>query len=253
MRRVRAFKPREMLSGLFRPETCSSILQAVETYNSVLDVHPLSFAVFRQAPWHHYGNLALEQTQVTMRTPFLDNDFVRTVFRAPDSSCVSSDVCRRLIADGNAALGSIRTDRGLGGRGGLFEAAARGFHEFLFKAEYAYDYGMPQSLAKIDHVLSGLGLERLFLGRHKAFHFRTWYHSRLAVYVKEMLLDSKTLSRPYLERKTVETTVTSHLKGVRNHTTEIHNLLTLELLHRLFIDSGSAQQIAHADNVVWVP
>ena len=46
--------------------------------------HPLSFAVFRQAPWHHYGILALEQTKLTVRTPFLDNDFVRTVFRAPE-------------------------------------------------------------------------------------------------------------------------------------------------------------------------
>ena len=40
-------------------------------------------------------------------------------------------------------------------------------HAFLelFKAEYAYDMGMPQGLARIDHPLSALRLERLFLGR----------------------------------------------------------------------------------------
>ena len=61
----------------------------------------------------------------------------------------------------------------------------------------------------------------------------------LANYVKEMLLDSRTLSRPYLERKGVEAIVSGHLKGNRNYTTEIHRLLSLELIHRLFVDAGN--------------
>ena len=51
--------------------------------------------------------------------------------------------------------------------------------EFTFKAEYAYDYGMPQWVARIDHVLSPLHLERLFLGRHKYAHYRVWYRDVL--------------------------------------------------------------------------
>jgi len=34
--------------------------------------------------------------------------------------------------------------------------------------------------------------------------------------------------------------VRGHLKGNRNHTAEIHKLLTLELLHRIFLDSGQS-------------
>jgi hypothetical protein len=30
--------------------------------------------------------------------------------------------------------------------------------------------------------------------------------------------------------------VRGHLKGDRNYTTEIHKVLTLELMHRLFVD-----------------
>ncbi len=104
-------------------------------------------------------------------------------------------------------------------------------------AEYAYDYGMPQWVARIDHMFSALHLERIFLGRHKFTHFRVWYRDALANYVREMLLDSRTLSRPYLQRETVEKLVKGHLKGDRNHTTAIHKLLTLEHLHRLFIDA----------------
>jgi asparagine synthase (glutamine-hydrolysing) len=237
LRRVRAFKPVEPLPGLFRPEFLSYVRQARETYTELLQGHPLSFAVFQQAPWHHYGLLALEQTQLSLRSPYLDNDFVRTVFRAPESALANDDVCLRLIADGDAALRRIRTDRGLaGGPGRLSSAASRGLLEFLFKAEYAYDYGMPQWLARIDHFLSPFSLERLFLGRHKFCHFRVWYRDALSTYVREMLLDPRTLSRPYLERNRLEAVVRGHLKGDRNYTTEIHKVLTLELLHRLFLD-----------------
>ena len=237
LRRVRAFKPVEPLPGLFHPEFVSYIQQAKETYGSLLQGHPLSFAVFRQAPWHHYGLLSLEQTQLSLRSPYLDNDFVRTVFRAPESACVNNDVCLRLIADGSPALRRIPTDRGLGGsRARLAAAASHRFLEFLFKAEYAYDYGMPQWVALTDHLLSPFRLERLFLGRDKFHHFRVWYRDSLSRYVRDVLLDPRTLSRPYLERKRLEAMVGGHLKGDRNYTNEIHKVLTLELLYRLFLD-----------------
>jgi len=63
-------------------------------------------------------------------------------------------------------------DRGIGGNSGhLRSAISRSFLEFTFKAEYAYDYGMPQWLARVDRTFSRLRLERLFLGRHKTITF----------------------------------------------------------------------------------
>jgi asparagine synthase (glutamine-hydrolysing) len=236
LRRVRAFKPVAPLPGLFAPEVGRYVDRADQTYGSLLREHPLSFAVFRQAPWHHYGLLALEQTQLSLRSPYLDNDFVRTVFQAPQSTLTSNDVCLRLIADGNVALREIRTDRGLAGRERLYAPVSRQMFEFQFKAEYAYDYGMPQWMAGIDHAVSPLRLERLFLGRHKFYHFRVWYRDALAAYLKDVLFDSRALSRPYLERKRLEEIVRSHVSGRRNYTTSIHKVLTLELLHRLFLD-----------------
>jgi len=96
---------------------------------------------------------------------------------------------------------------------------------------------MPQWVAQTDHLFSSLHLERLFLGRHKYYHFRVWYRDALSKYVQEMLLDPRTLSRPYIEPKALEAIVRGHVKGNRNYTTEIHKVLTLELLHRLFLDS----------------
>jgi asparagine synthase (glutamine-hydrolysing) len=237
LRRVRTFKPVEPLQGLFQPEFLASVRAAAETYTRQLHGNKLSFTVFRQSPWNHYGILALEQTQLALRTPFLDNDLIRTVFRAPDSALADSEDSLRLVADGKKDLLSIPTDRGLAGERGRASAALhRGLLEFLFKAEYAYDMGMPQSVARIDHAFSAFHLERLFLGRHKVFHFRIWYRDALASYVREMLLDPRSLSRRYIERKRLEEVVQGHLKGDRNYTDEIHKTLTLELIHRLFLD-----------------
>jgi len=180
--------------------------------------------------------LALEQTQLCMRSPFLDNDFVRTVFRSPLAALASNDVSLRLIKDGNPALLRIPTDRGLAGSGGAAQAIRKMLLEFSFKAEYASDMGMPQWLARLDKY-SPLRVEHLFLGRHKVFHFRVWYRDALANYLRETLLDARSLGRPYIEGKKLEAIVQGHISGNRNYTTELHKALTLELLHRLFIDN----------------
>ena len=227
------FKAEEPAPGLFSSELLPQIRAAKETYATARQVHPVTFVAFRQSPWHHFGVLGLEQTQVAVRSPYLDNDLVKTVYRAPGPVAINEAGRVRLIREGNASLARLRTDRGIG-LGSIF---SRGLHRFLFKAEYAYDMGMPQWIAQLDHLLAPIHLERLWLGRHKVFHFRVWYRDQLAQYVREMLLDRRSLSRPYLVPEALQTIVNGHLRGSRNYTTEIHGLLTLELVHRLFLDS----------------
>jgi len=111
------------------------------------------------------------------------------------------------------------------------------YEEFTFKCEYEYDHGMPQWLARIDYFFKPLHLERLFLGRHKFYHFRVWYRDRLSQYLKEVLLDSRTLSRPYLNGKLLEEIVNSHIKGNGNFTSEIHRILTSELIQRQLVEN----------------
>jgi asparagine synthase (glutamine-hydrolysing) len=245
LRSSRAFKPVSPAPGIFTRDFLGNVDLAATTYNEILRVHPLTFAVFRQAPWHHYGLLALEQTQLTIRSPFLDNDLVRTVFRSPPLSLAGADISLRLINDGDKSLMRIRTDRGLAGEHwGLSALMLRSYLEFTAKAEYAYDYGMPQWLATIDHIIAHLHPERVFLGRHKFYHFRVWYRDLLADYVKELLLDDRALARPYLDRKVVDAMVLDHVKGKRNATLSINKLITLELIHRLFIDSETQSNAA---------
>jgi asparagine synthase (glutamine-hydrolysing) len=248
LRQVVTFRSADLRVPVFSPGVLEYVAAAHRTYARTRAIHPVSFAVFRQAPWLHNRVFSIEQTQLTPRTPFLDNDLVGTVYRAPVKLRSSTDVCIRLIRDGNPALSRFPSDRGVGSQAQSIAAWAS---QFLltcqFKAEYACDYGMPQWLARIDHYLSSPGLERLFLGRHKLYHFRVWYRDVFAGYLKDILLDHLALSRPYIDQKHMEIVVSHHTRGIANYTTQIHTLLTLELLHRLLIDDEPQPMLTHAN------
>ena len=106
------FKPVAPTTGLYQQGFQPYLQQAAETYRGVLRAHPVTFAAFRQSPWYHWGVLTLEQSQLTVRSPYLDNDFVRTVYRAPAED--PDDIRLRLIGCGERRAGSdsIRSRRG---------------------------------------------------------------------------------------------------------------------------------------------
>lgn len=251
LRGVRGFKPVPIDNELYSREMLPYLDESEVTYAKQIHEHPVTFAAFRQAPWYNYGILSIEETQLSMRTPFLDNDLIRAIYRSPIHAFASNDVSLRIIADGNPALLRIPTDRGISPHGATpLQAVQHSVLEFLFKAEYAYDMGMPQWLAKFDHAFSSLHLERLFLGRHKPFHFRVWYRDKLNDYVKETLLDRRSLCRGLINDKKLKAMVDGHLSGTHNYTTELHKLLTLELIQRIFIDSSPGSCLAIANEAV---
>lgn len=237
LRNIVAFKPMPLSEGLFESGFRESVRNAAKTYWQELNIRTPSFIAFKQVPWHHYSRLSLELSQLTVRSPYLDNELVELAFRAPASLAMSNTASLRVIQDGNAQLGRLGTDRNLTLR--VEDVRGRIKHliqEFTFRAEYAFDYGMPHWLAKLDNAVSPLHLERVFLGRHKFYHFRIWYRDTLSDYVKAMLLDPLTLSRPYLHRETLQAMVKAHTRGTANHTLEIHRVLTAELIHRQLIE-----------------
>ena len=232
-----AFRPRPLNDALFEPQFLRHAQAGAAVYADEAKGNRISFIAFKQVPWFHRARFTIEQSQLTARSPYLDNDLVALAYRGVTDAAGGTNIALRLVAAGNAKVGRIPTDRGLEFRRvPILTAARHNFMEFTFKAEYAYDYGMPQFVASIDHRLAFLHLERLFLGRHKFYHFRVWYRDELSKFVKEVLLDQRTLSRPYYTRGSVENIVKQHLLGVRNYTLEIHQMLTCELIQRQLIE-----------------
>jgi asparagine synthase (glutamine-hydrolysing) len=233
LRSIRAFRPRRQNKEIFNPEFIMYIDRATHTYGEVAKGNPLTFAVFKQAPWFNYNRLCLEQSQLTMRTPFMDNELIALVYRAPYETVISDDTSLRLIQDGNRELSKVITNRGVGDTtSNIISKARQILFEGLRRAEMGYDYCMPQWLCPVDYWLTPLHLEHVFLGWNKFYHFRIWYRDQLSSYVKDILLDPSSLRRPHINKRFVEPMINRHIKGDRNYTTEIAQLLTIELLYR---------------------
>src|SRR5262249_8361517 len=159
-------------------------------YNREIQDNRLSFVAFKQVPWHHFARFSIEQSQLTVRSPFLDNDLVSMAYRAPEGVTADKNFVFQMIAESDPALAEIETDRGVKWASTSLLSKCRNlWQQFTFKSEYTYDYGMPHWLAKIDNALMPMHLERLFLGRHKFYHFRLWYRDSLADDVRSVLLD----------------------------------------------------------------
>jgi asparagine synthase (glutamine-hydrolysing) len=234
-----AFKPAGLDKNLFEGGFYSFVKDAEATYErEAATVGRTTFICSKQVPWHHRSRLSVEESQVTLRSPFLDKNIVKLMYTAPPEPKGPHATALRLIAGADPRLARIPTDRGLVYKSnGLRTMMRRLYQEFTVRAEYAYDYGMPQGLARVDNALAALRVERLFLGRHKFYHFRVMYRDRLAAFVKEIILDSKTLSRSYLNGRKLEQLIKAHTDGRSNYTSEITKVLTSELLERELIEA----------------
>src|SRR5262249_23142764 len=138
---------------LLAPELLPHLQEAERVYGQLRSAHPLSFIAFSQVPFHHFGRLRLEQSQVTVRTPFLDNDFVSLSYRKPASLVPGKEFSLRMIDESRPDLSFLATDRLATQASGACASAFRRFTQKLtFKLEYAYDYGMPERFAPIDRI-----------------------------------------------------------------------------------------------------
>lgn len=238
LRQLTIFRPHFSDPGVFSPELAACAEAASATYANAMRAHPLTLASLQQTAWHYYGILSVELSQLEMRTPYLDNEWMRLLYRAPQAALRDNELRVGLIRDGDPVLAGIRTDLGFAGAGRLGSVVAQQLHRFTMRAEYACEHASPRWLANFDrHLLRGQ-LESRFVGRHKFTHFSLWYRGELANYVRGMLLDERTLSRWYVDRQRLEIAVRRHMAGEENLTPTIHQLLSLEYFHRMFIDAA---------------
>ncbi|MCK7489963.1 MAG: hypothetical protein MZU79_06905 [Anaerotruncus sp.] len=75
-------------------------------------------------PWYHYPRQALEMSQLTVRSPFLDNDLVSLAFQAPDP-CRDLEDLPPVHRRGGPALARIPTDMGVTLSSASFMGTAR--------------------------------------------------------------------------------------------------------------------------------
>ncbi len=91
-------------------------------------------------------------------------------------------------------------------------------------------------------MLKGVGLGQRIFGEQKFERYRMWFRDELSEYAREILLDHRTLSRPYCDKKALEDMVCKHTRGTHNYMNEINKALSMELMHRMLIDRTAGLQ-----------
>lgn len=243
MRGVSILRARPPDSAVFDGGFLEYIEKAGTVFKRIKEEAHLSFILFKELPWYWGGSSTAEASQLTVRSPFLDNDLVKLMFRFPDKhGFVGPDFQLETISEYDPRLSGVRTDRGLGGGGGILRRKARlQYNKFWIGGDRLYNWElMPDGIARLEKAISFTGFYKLFVGRQKFRHYRKWFRDELGDYVKDLLLDEKTLQRPFWNRKAVEKIVLDHTGGRANHYTTIRKLITVELIQRHLLDSLEA-------------
>ncbi len=110
------FKERSPLADLIAADFAPYLERARETSEKFQGGNELSFALFCAIPWWWNGFVALESSQLTVRSPYLDNDFIKVLYKAPkDAKGFGTRFQLDLIARNKPELMAIPTTGTHGG------------------------------------------------------------------------------------------------------------------------------------------
>jgi len=207
-------------------------LQRVPPPNEVNQLnHPLSRTVAENIPWYMSGRLAVEQSQLSTRTPYMDNALVNLLFQAPNTPSSAAELQARYIKDYGPALSRLATDLGkLGMSGPVMTSLLYPLQRALSKVEYIYLYAMPHWLTRIERSLGFWHLERLLSGRHKYEWYRIWAATHFADFIRETLLNPQADYTRYFDYRSLSKMVKRHTAGTHNYLNEINKALTTQLI-----------------------
>lgn len=218
--------PRHFLQPWFLP-----LLDGTSIDVGAQSRHPLSRVVGEEIAWYEYGRVAVEQSQIILRTPYMDNDLVKLMYQAPFELRASRRLQAQYVRGRNHALGDVPTNMGrVRENGQLAGKIAYSLFWALFKVEFIYLYATPHWMTRLDRQFEVLKPETIIAGRQKFEGYRIWFKTHLADYLRDVLLSPSTGCTDFFEKAWVEKAVTRHIAGTHNYLNEINKMLTIELV-----------------------
>jgi asparagine synthase (glutamine-hydrolysing) len=219
--------PRDLVQPGFRP-----FLDEVPSLDEISGRrHPLSRVVCEEIPWYEFGRVAIEQSKVILRTPYMDNEIVKLMFQAPAGLRASRDLQVRYVKEKRYELSALLTNLGrIGSDGEVVSKLVYIPFWLLFKAEYMYLYAMPHWLTRLERRFEGMRPERVLAGRQKFEAYRIWIRRELADFVRQTLLNPGAHCTEFFDKAALARVTTRHIAGTHNYLSEINKMLTLELM-----------------------
>jgi asparagine synthase (glutamine-hydrolysing) len=239
-RSISTFKPLRLAPSLFSDSQARAVAATLQE-DPGHGVHPVTFAAFREIPWNLFGLLAAGRSQVTFRTPYLDNELVALAYRAPAAQRLSPVPALRFIESACPALARIPTDRGeLLGTSKVRHALSRALGEATFKLDYLHKEGLPGGLGMLDPLLN-LFAPCGILGLHKFLPYRRWFQQELAPTIMERIATDRVRTAPWWASGVPEALARAHFSGRGNYVRELNAILSLEAIDRLFLSVQARQ------------
>ena len=218
---------------------------AHQTTLGLQKAHDMTFLLQSAIPWWWNAFVTLESSQVEIRSPFLDNDFVKVLYQAPPLEAgFGSRFELHLIAKMKPELMAIPTT---GTYGGNYPWPISDAVKMAIKSLIIFDklyirerlpYNMTHTMGQIDYMLiSPLHLDRLLMGFTDFRRYRRWFRDELSGYLQDIFLDEKTLNRPYWNKTNLVKILNDHIHGKGTYLREIRKVLQLELTHRVLLEN----------------
>ena len=203
---------------------------------AVHKTHAHTFALFKEISWNLFGSVAAGRSQVTFRTPYLDNALVKLAYQSPAHLRKSSLPASRLVAANSKILGAIPTDRGFAAKNtGVKFMGRRFFAEATFRLEYYANEGLPLNLSLFNPPFHFAATKLGLVGLHKYLHYSKWFRKELDGFVRERLAVAAARHEKYFNPKFVGQMADRHAGGRENFAPEINAVLTLEAIERLLL------------------
>lgn len=211
----------------------AAFLDKARTFDQITKTrHPLTRVVSEEIPWHEYGRVAVEQAEVVLRTPYMDNELIELMFQAPPEVRASRDLQARYVKEKGGRLAALPTNMDTIGSGNRLLSKLTYIPLWaLFKAEYTYLYAAPHWMTWADSRLEKLRLERIFAGRQKYEGYRIWFKTHFAEFIRDTLLTPNAWCTNFFDKAAVKRLVMRHTAGTHNYISEVNKMLTVELIH----------------------
>lgn len=246
LRGVSMFKPLHLAHRLVNADLAETVSSCTGSWSRNGE-HSVTFAAFRETPELRFALVSASRSQVTFRTPYLDNEIVALAYRAPETARMSSDCTSSLVKVNNLLLSKLPTDMGeLGEANRVTVASRRILAKVACKLDYFRSEGLPHGLSRLDPLLTQISSVLGIAGLHKYLPYRSWFQRELADYVKSVVSDARAQHALFFNLDFLEYMVREHICGRKNYTLELNAVLTLEAVERLLLREHPDRQVPSA-------
>jgi len=242
---VSGLQERLPYSQLINPDFNQNINSALETYSSVSKINDLSLMLFNEISFWWNGFISTQSSQVAVRSPYLDNDFIKVLYKFPwrdfdFASKFQLDFIRR----NNHQLMSFPTTGSYGGNySPVISGMINQFLKFLIvtdkiyiRERLPYFDSLTHWVGRLDSFFSPLQADKLIMGFTDFRRYRIWYRDQLSQYLREVLLSKRTYDRPYWNKLYLEKVVNDHIDGRGTYLREIRKVFQIEMIHRVLLE-----------------